>query len=152
MMPIHDHPHRFGGCELSWPEPRRRILGFATSARPSLHFSAQRSGWRQKPDLRLHKSPSSACHVKDAALDKYVMGIGVFDICKIRFNNVLCPLLSAVKRQNILCTGGTLPPLALTNLMWRMPRAGYVDEHSVKSPENVFTGVVTSNLRCLHSV
>ena len=80
------------------------------------------------------------------------MGIVVFDVCEIRFNNVLCPLLSAVKRQNILCTGGTLPPLALTNLMWRILRAGYVDEHSVESPENVFTGVVTSNMCCLHWV
>ena len=80
------------------------------------------------------------------------MGIVVFDTCEIRFNNVLCALLSAVKRQSILCTGGTLPPLALTNLMWRMLRAGYVDEDSVESPENVFTGVVRSNLCCLHWV
>ena len=46
-------------------------------------------GGDKRPDSRLHMTPSSACHVKDAASHKLVMGIVVVVVCEFKFDNVI---------------------------------------------------------------
>ena len=58
---------------------------------------------------QLHMTPSSTCHVRDAASHKHVMGMVVFSVCKIKvsqchFAHNFRPLRD--KREGC---GGTLP-------------------------------------------